>query len=163
MRNLTRLLALALAALAFAAVGCGGDDDEGTDTGATGATGVSGAPLTQEEFISQADAICRTSGQDIDQEANSLFSGGQPSQAEIDQFADEILVPGLQEQADGIRALTPPEGDEEEIGTMLDELEQAIDEIEQDPSLLQASDDAGPFAEVNQMAQDYGLEECGSG
>ena len=161
MRPIAKFLALALAALAFVAAGCG-DDDEATDTGASGATGASGPPLTQDEFIAQADAICKSSGQDVDQQANELFGGGQPSQEEIEQFATDVFVPSLRDQAESIRALTPPEGDEDEINAMLDDLDSAIDQVEEDPSLI-AAGDAGPFADVNEEAQDYGLEECGSG
>ena len=162
MRHLTRVLVLMFAALVLAAAGCGGDDDEG-DAGATGATGASGGPLTREEFIAQADEICKQGDRAVNQEGSELFGGQQPSAAEVEQFANEILVPSLRDQAAGIRSLTPPEGDEDEIDAILAELESATDRIEEDPSLLQASEGSGAFEEVNQMAQGYGFTECGAG
>ncbi len=143
------------AALALAAAGCG-DDDEGD-------TGESGTPLTKEEWIAQADAICEQADQDIDQQVNELFGGQQPSQEEIDQFTEDVLVPSLRDQAADIRALTPPEGEEDEINQLLDDLDSAIDEVESDPSLLQASGNEDPFPEVNQEAEDLGLKVCGQG
>jgi hypothetical protein len=161
--RIAKVLTLAIASLALVAVGCGGGDDSTTtDTGTSGATGASGAPLTKEAFITQADAICKASGDAIGKQANQVFSGQQPSQAEVDQFANEVVVPGLREQLDGIRALTPPEGDEDQINAILDAVDEATNQVEADPSLLQASDNEGLFAQANQLAQDYGLKECGS-
>jgi hypothetical protein len=161
--RIAKVLTLALASLALVAVGCGGGDDSTTtDTGTSGATGASGAPLTKEAFIAQADAICKESGDAIDKQANQFFSGQEPSDAEIEQFANEVVIPGLHEQVDAIRALTPPEGDEDQIDAMLNAVNEATDRAEADPSLLRASDSESPFAEANQLAQDYGLKECGS-
>ena len=163
MRNIAKFIVPALAALAFAAAGCGGNDETTTVAGASGATGVSGAPLTQDEFIAQADAICKSANQDIEQQANDVFGGGQPTAADVEQFANAVLVPNLQDQVDQLRALTPPEGDEDQINAMIDDLDSAASQVEDDPSLLQGSDNSGPFADVNQQAEDYGLKVCGQG
>ena len=44
--------------------------------------------------------------------------------------------------------------------TFLDDAEAALAEVEDDPLLLQASDNAGPFADVNDQADALGLTEC---
>jgi hypothetical protein len=165
--RITALLALALAAGLIAA-GCGDDDDETTtaattttETGATGATGAAtGEPLSQDEFITQADQICADGDKEIDQQAQETFGQGEPSDQEVEQFASETVVPNIQRQIDGIGALTPPEGDEDEVSAILDAAQEALDEIEQDPSSLQSGN---PFKQANQLAQDYGLTECGDG
>jgi hypothetical protein len=166
--RITALLALALAAGLIAA-GCGDDDDETTtaaptttETGATGATGAAtGEPLSQDEFIAQADAICKKGDQEINAVANETFSGGQPSQEEQEQFVTETVVPNIQKQIDGLSGLTPPEGDEDEVAAIVDAAQRAVDEVEQDPSSIGPGTGAGPFAEANRLAEDYGLEECG--
>jgi hypothetical protein len=167
--RITMLLALALATGLIAA-GCGDDDDDTATTtssptttaGATGATGATGEPLSKDEFITQADAICKAGDKKIDAAAQETFSGGQPSQAEQEQFVTEDVVPNIQEQIDGLRALTPPEGDEEEVSAILDSAQDAIDQTEADPgALTEGGDD--PFSEANQLAEEYGLEVCGQG
>jgi hypothetical protein len=167
--RITGLLALALATGLIAA-GCGDDDDDTATTtssptttaGATGATGATGEPLSKDEFITQADAICKAGDKKIDAAAQETFSGGQPSQAEQEQFVTEDVVPNIQEQIDGLRALTPPEGDEEEVSAILDSAQDAIDQTEADPgALTEGGDD--PFSEANQLAEEYGLEVCGQG
>ena len=163
------LLALALAAGLIAA-GCGDDDDDTTAAttsstttaaGATGATGATGEPMTKDEFIAQADAVCKAGDKKIDAAANEVFSGGNPSQQEQEDFVTNDALPNIQDEVDGISALTPPEGDEEEVQAIIDAAQSAIDEATADPSALteQGADD--PFAEANQLAKDYGLKVCG--
>ena len=171
--RITALLALALAAGLIAA-GCGDDDDETTTAatttpttttaGATGATGATGEPLSKDEFITEADAICEAGDQEIDAEAQDFFpEGGSPGAAEEEAFVSEVVVPNIQEQLDGIAALTPPEGDEDEVQAILAAAQQAVDELEEDPSALSGGGGGGdPFAEANRLAQDYGLKACGS-
>jgi hypothetical protein len=161
------LLAAVLAAGLIAA-GCGGDDDEDTtaatttEAGATGATGAAGGePLSKSEFVEQADRICRQGDQEIQQAAQEL-GPGRPSDQEVEQFATETVVPNIQEQIDGIRQLTPPKGDEEEVNAIVDAAQEGVDMLEADPSLLlQGPDAGGAFAEANRLAQQYGLEACG--
>jgi hypothetical protein len=75
----------------------------------------------------------------------------------------ETVVPEIQGQIDGIRALTPPEGDEDEVAAILDAAREGVDELEQDPSAVGPGTGAGPFEEANRLAQEYGLKVCGQG
>ena len=113
----------------------------------------------------QADAICKSGDKDIDAQAEEFFpQGGSPGAAEEEAFVTEAVIPGIQEQIDALRALTPPEGDEDEIGEFLDTAQEALDQIEEDPSTLTGGGSGpNPFAETQQLAADYGLEECAQG
>ena len=164
MKNRMLIPLVILAALgALAVAGCGGDDDTTTDTtGATGATGVSGTALTQDEWVKQADAICAAGDKEINAAGQEAFGNGQPSQDEIEQFANDTLIPNVQSQLDAIRALTPPEEIADEVSSFLDDANAALDEIRDDPSLVAASGADDPFADVNAQAREFGLTECGS-
>jgi hypothetical protein len=149
------------------AAGCGGDDaDDGTTAATTGPTGTTGAaggePLAKEAFINEADAICAKGDHEIDRQAAKAFGTEEPTEQEIEQFGTDTVAPNIQRQIDDIRALTPPEADEEEVAQILDAAQNGIDEIEQDPSLLnQGSDAGGAFAEANRLAGSYGMDDCG--
>ena len=146
------LLAAALG-VALTAAGCGGDDD-GEET--------TRAPLTREEFISEADAICAEGDREIEEAGEEL--GDAPSEEELEQFTTEVVVPNVQDQIDQLRELPPPEGDEEDVAAILDAAQRGVDELEADPSLgIQGEDAGGAFAEANQRAQGYGLTDCGGG
>jgi hypothetical protein len=166
MNKVLMLLLAAALGVGLVAAGCGGDDDEETTVATTGPTGVTGAaggePLSKQEFIKQADAICAKGDREINQTGQEVLGGQQPSSEELEQFGSETVVPNIQNQIDQIRALTPPEGDEEEVSAILDAAQRGVDEIEQDPSLLgQGQDAGGAFEEANRLAQDYGLTDCG--
>ena len=151
--TLTGLAAMAALALG----GCGGGDDT-TSTATTGPeTSTASAPaLTKEQFIAQADAICAAGDKSLNAAIQSL-GNGQPSRDDLQQFA-QIAVPALQEEVDAISALPPPPGDEEQITAMLNAVEDGIDKIKSDPSAIEAD----PLDEASQIAQDYGLQQCGS-
>jgi hypothetical protein len=162
MRKTLMVLGMIAVGIALVAAGCGGDDDDDTaattTTGATGAAG--GAPLSKEQFIAEANAICKQGTKELDQAAGEVFGKGQePSQEEQERFITETALPNTQAQIDAIRALTPPEGDEEQITAILDEAQQELDELEQDPgSLTEGGED--PFADVNRMLREYGITTC---
>jgi len=164
MKNRLLILFTMFAALGVLGVaGCGGDDDDtATTAGTSGASGGSGAALTQEEWVSQADTICAAGNKETDAVADELFGGQRPTQAEIEQYATDVLIPSIQGQIDGIRALTPPAEIADDVTTFLDDADAALDEVRADPGVIAASDGAGPFADVNEEAKALGLEECGS-
>jgi hypothetical protein len=154
------LLLIATAALAIA--GCGGDDETTSSTGASGATGVSGTPLSEEEFVSQADAICAT--------VNSRIEGLQAPRNDLASIADfaqqglEIVQPALQE----LQALVPPEDLQAQFDDYVSRVEDQVDLQDQ----LGAAAAAGDTEEVdslieqlqagnnNEAARDLGLNEC---
>lgn len=148
MRTRAGLIAIA-AAVALGVAGCGGDDDESTTTAAEA--------LTKEEFITQADQICADGDAAIEEAGAELGQGS--SEEDVAAFVEETVIPNIQDQRDQIAALGIPEGDEGETEELIAELDSAIAEAEADPSVLLGSGD--PFAEVNQMAQEYGLSACG--
>lgn len=173
-KRLPALLAAVLA-LGLIAAGCGGDDDEPTTTttteaaatGASGASGTSGpANVSPEraELIEQADTICREGDEEIDAAAKERFGDTQkePPVAEQESFIGDVVAPNIQGQLDELRELDPPEEDAEQWNTLLDDLEQALGEVEADPSVVTGGE-AGPFEDVNDQAQEFGLKVCGQG
>jgi hypothetical protein len=142
---------LASAALLFLsalfATGCGGGDDSGSDEPAP----------TKAAYIVEADAICTAGLEDFEVIVEDLPNDieAPESQAAI---SDEI-VPLYRDQIEQLRALTPPEGDEDTTAAIYDAVEDGVDKVEQDPSAL---DEVATFEEANALAIDYGLEVCGN-
>lgn len=153
--NLRRTAALAAcAAIAAGVAGCGDDDSSG-DTTAT-------ETITKEEWIAQADAICKAGDDEINQAGEDAGFGSNPSPEELESFYTDTVLPNISDQSDQIEALPVPEGEEEAIGSLTDALDQAISDAESDTgSLVDGSSTA--FDDVNQQAQDYGLTNCGDG
>ena len=147
-----KVLILLVGALAAGAIvaGCGGDDDDGGD------------PLTKQEFVTQADQICIDGDAKISKEATKTFAQGQPSTDEQVAFIEDTVAPATQAQIDGIRELTPPEGDEDQVTAILDSADEGIDEIESDPAAL-TEGGSNPLGEASQLASEYGMKACGQG
>ncbi len=150
MKKLMILASLAVVLSALVVTGCGGDDDEST----TEATA-----LTTEEFLAQGNEICATGNEAIDTIANDVFTGGEPSPEQLENFA-ELFVENVQGQIDAIRVLTPPEELAADVDTFLTDAEDVLGQVEDDPTLLSVSDSAGPFADVSAQAKEIGLTEC---
>jgi hypothetical protein len=150
------LLAVVLAAGLIAA-GCGGDDDDDT-TAATTTTeaAATGEPLSKAEFIEQGDEICADANKELRELEQQEFGGGAPSEQEASEFGDE-LADNIQSQIDGLRGLTPPEGDEDEIAQTLDAGQEGVDQLREAETPTQTPG----LAEASRMLRDYGFEECG--
>jgi hypothetical protein len=150
MRPLAGSVAVALCALALVAAGCGDDEPEPTTT-------ASGPPLSKSKFIAQADALCATGNQAIEEAGKQL--GADPTDAVLEGYVDDTVVPAINTELDGIRALAPPAGDEAQVEAIVNAAQDALDQVSDDPTLVVGGD---PFAKANQLAQAYGLKECGS-
>lgn len=161
-RSAALLAVIASAALAIA--GCGGGDDTTTaSTGASGASGVGGTtPLSEEEFVSQANAICA----DVNSQIAALQAptNDLPSLADFAQQGLEIIQPVLEQ----FQALVPPE----DLQAQFDDYVSAVQhQTDLDQQLADAAT-AGDAQEVNslvkqlqtadndQAASDLGLDEC---
>jgi len=154
------ILAATLTAALFAAViaGCGGGDDSGS-TGGDETVVV----LTKAEFIKQGDAICADADEQSEKEAEEFaeendFELEEPSKDELEQAISAVLVPSLSQQAEELAALGAPAGDEEQVEAIITSLEEAVAEIEDDPSVVF---DGEALKEPGRLAEDYGFKVCG--
>ena len=139
--------------------------------GAVGLVGSAGAsvaekkkPLTKKAFIKEADKIClqgNTLVEEIFDEQPDLAPGEEPDAAFFEAFWEEA-GPVLQQEVDSVDALNEPKADKKKIKKMLDALQDGIDEINDDPSLLFEQDSLDPFDKASQLAQDYGFKVCGA-
>jgi hypothetical protein len=121
-----------------------------------------GDALTQSEFEDQANAICDEGNDEIDAEANDFFadvpSGEAPSEDDESAFVNDVLVPNVQGQIDDIRDLDAPEDIQDDLNATLDQAEEILDQISDDPSI--AFSDEDPFDEINAELDDLGLTSC---
>jgi len=153
--NKALLVAIAaLVALAALIAGCGGGDDTTDET----------VTLTKTEFIKQADQICEEGNKSINTGVDQFAEekGTTPEKLTKDQqeeFVEQVVAGDIRTQAEEIGDLGAPSGDEEQIEQMVDAVESAADEIEDEPELLFGK--TNPLAEGTKLAKDYGLKVCG--
>jgi uncharacterized membrane protein YccC len=120
--------------------------------------------LSKEEFIEQADRLCR----EADEKTQGLTP---PRSAEaLKDFVDQAqeITSGLLRE---LRDLEPPEGDTDAIDDMLENIESAMELL---PDIQVAAEDRDfkeierlsaelqeQAADANEIARDYGLKDCG--
>jgi predicted nucleic acid-binding Zn-ribbon protein len=130
--------------------GCGGGGDEAE-------------PLTKSEWIEQADEICAQADEDIE------ALGNPTTLDEIGELTDEASGISRDALAD-LRALQPPEEDQETVDQMLDLVEQQIEIGEQIGEAARSGDEAEvrrlaaeaqPLEDqADELGRRYGLVDC---
>ena len=136
---------------------------------------------SKRDYIVQADTICGTSEQGIQTEAEVSLGisaddfrvapsgqivfkpGRRPSDAEIQRFGTDVVIPRLREQIADVRALTPPTGDEDRVEEIYAAAESGLDALAANPALF--ADEGAVSRELNQarrLARAYGFFDCGA-
>jgi hypothetical protein len=164
------LALFALLALAVVAAGCGGGGSSSgssstSSTSDNGSTDSSGEAPTKAVFIKEADAICGEDEAELVKEVESFakekgveIGKEEPSKDLQAELFREVILPNIGRQAEGIAALTPPEGEEETVEDLTDTLSEEVAEAEEE-SGVPAND---TLAGATKKAKAYGLKVCGS-
>lgn len=126
--------------------------------------GCAGGGLSKEDYIEQADAICK----EADERTQELEQPRTPEA--LDDFVERARAISI-ELLDDLRALEPPEDDQDVINRMLARIEDAIDYLPQIQEAARQRDNEelgrlgqelqAAASEANDIAQEYGLKECG--
>lgn len=155
MRAKLGMLLGSLLAIGLIAAGCGGDDD---------GNGGDGEPLTQEQFVAEAQKICDENTADAEQAVSEVQAQADPQdlqQVFVDTF--EALVPILRDTVNRIGELSPPEDLQGTLDEFVTGANEAFDEVESDPEAFfqRAARDENPFPDLQQQAQELGIpEDC---
>jgi hypothetical protein len=142
-----RLIGMLVAATAIGALvaGCGGSSDP------------------KQDYVKQGDKICAQGTFKIALEAGNRYGQAAPPPKEAPKFSSEVVVPTLQtEVLAKLRALKPPEGDEQKTAAIWDALQRGIETLQADPTLYGEPNTGGAFDQANSLAQSYGFKQCGS-
>jgi hypothetical protein len=165
---------LAPALVVLLAAGCGGDEDDPVTTS---------GPLvpSKRDYIVQADTICIRQREAIEGEAEVALGidsgdftvradgeivfkpGRRPPPARIERFGTDVVLPALRDQLTQLRALPPPEGDEDAVAAIYDTAERGLDRLTAEPSLF---NDRGAvrreLSRARRLGRCYGFFECGT-
>jgi hypothetical protein len=135
--------------------GCGGGDDDGE---------VPAGDVTKQEYIAEANKVCEEGDFSISRAAGTYFSeelglkpNDQPSQEQVETFAEEKAIPLIQDQIDALREIEAPEADADQVTKIYDTAQADLDAAKEDPAVLTRGQ---PFEDTNRLARDYGLSAC---
>jgi hypothetical protein len=139
-----------IATLAMLVGGCGGGGDDETTA------------LTKAQFISQADAICQKHNEDTSVKYDTFYKEHEkkaPTKAEVEKLTEQVYMGNLEARLEGLKGLTPPEGEEGQVTAMIDALEAGIKKAKAEDAVpYQTTFDV--FQSSNKLSQKYGLTYC---
>lgn len=147
--------------MALMASGCGGGSS--SSTGNDEVTVQTGS-LTKAEFVEQADAICKAGREQFDKEFQTfqkekkLKTSGDQSPVWLGEVVNTILLPDYEKRIEEISALGAPSGDEREIASFLNALQQRLDDMRKEPAEM--SNSLTPFSKPIKLAKAYGFTGC---
>lgn len=188
MRGSIAALAACLLLLAVVVAGCGGGGGEGTTSGGGGAAtseangGESGGqgggessessqeteePVSEAkaDFVAKANAFCEEQLKQLRPQLQKILGGGNGSkkpaaqQAALDRLAKEAIGPMMQAEAEELKALGAPEGDEEQVEAVVASLESIAAQARKNPKALVAN--VNVFVKAQKVAAEYGIDACG--
>jgi hypothetical protein len=137
-RRAGRATVAAVAALALAAAGCGGDDGP-----------------SKKEFVSNANAVCKRHYAKISAAAGKLLAGGAlPDPREFGRLAQGTIIPQYTAQVRELRAVKPSKGQAAAYRAWLDDSQALRDRLQAKPALIQ---NARSLSAVNGQADRLGL------
>lgn len=138
-----------LAALSLLFAGCGGGGD-GTSS------------LTRAQFIKEGNAICKKSEEEKAKALRALIAKVDPkkqfSMERKEQLVRTVIIPPYEQTIEDLKGLGAPEGDEEKVEEITQEMEKVAKEVKADPSVAVTS--VEQFEKANKLATDYGLTNC---
>lgn len=134
------------AALSFGIAACGSSDD---------------SSLSNEELITQADAICKDYQDQFVAMQEKSGLNNQSSKKEVVAFISDDIVPLYERQVTELQGLEPNEDDAEAYNDIVDTLDSEVQTVSDDPEA--ALNEENPFAGATAKAKDFGLKVCGAG
>lgn len=165
---LRRVLMLTTIAVVLTVAGCGGDSDSESSapaaTSGDGSGSVATSSLAKNQFIEQAEELCKREKKGLLQKAGSYIekhsSEGLAPPVLTANGVKEVVLPVVEAQIEVVRKLGAPAGDEEEIEAMLDAQRQAVEGVKEQETLDPVYGAGEFFKEADKMYKRYGLGEC---
>ncbi|HET8863445.1 MAG TPA: hypothetical protein VFM94_09370 [Solirubrobacterales bacterium] len=166
MTGRSTLLLLSALILAVAAVfaGCGGSDDDSGDGGSSGGPTVTTSSLSQEEYVKQASAACEKIRKPLLKEVNAYLVKNDSKKVKegvlVANMSKAVLLPTIEAEIEAVRKLGAPDGDEEEIESILAAQEASVEEVKGVKEAATLEEIESHFIGASKMYQDYGFTAC---
>jgi hypothetical protein len=155
---LLRALSLALIMAAVVVSGCGDDESSGSEGS------LPTSSLSNEEYLQQANAICRNKKKGYSQEIMVFLQDpSNNSGTELSVHLDgvkTVILPINEAQLKSLRELGAPEGDEAEVEAALNAQQSAIDKMRATDRIQSFEQGVNVFADATEMLESYGLKDC---
>jgi len=154
-RTICGLVLMAALIVGVCVAGCGSSSNStSTETTAT---------ISKAEFVAKGNAVCVKGEKAQEAEINAYvkkngLENKKPSKAQEAELVETVLVPNIQSQINGVKALGAPSGEEQQVSSALELSQQTLEKIEANPELAFGKKDT--FAAAGKQLHALGLKEC---
>ena len=139
------LILLAVGACLLAVIsGCGGSE-------------AAEIHLTKKQFLKRGEEIC-SNAENEQFEGAGRYMEKHPGAGEKE-LVIPVGLPPIEKEAEELKALAVPKGDEAEIEAFINALEDALEAAKADPKVVLASQ-ANPFKKPDKLASEIGFSVC---
>jgi hypothetical protein len=160
-------LGLALLAMMFV-LGCGeGDGSSGQEQGDATNVASSTGPPSKEEFIRQAEQICKKADDRVYVQADVYRETHAKELNELGPIPAEekllrmLRLPAIRKQIKGIEALGIPKGEEKAVKALFAAMAVGLKKAEKEPYELEGENPSNyPFERYSELAREFGFSEC---
>lgn len=154
-RMIYGLVVMAALIVGVCVAGCGSSSNS-TSTETT-------AAISKAEFVAKGNAVCVKGEKAQEAEINAYvkkngLENKKPSKAQEAELVETVLVPNIQSQINGVKALGAPSGEEQQVSSALELSQQTLEKIEANPELGFGKNDA--FAAAGKQLHALGLKDC---
>ncbi len=153
-RLICGLVLLATLIVGVCVAGCGSSNSTSTETTAA---------ISKAEFVAKGNAVCVKGEKAQEAEINAYvkkngLENKKPSKAQEAELVETVLVPNIQSQINGVKALGAPSGEEQQVSSALELSQQTLEKIEANPELAFGKNDT--FAAAGKQLHALGLKQC---
>ena len=138
---------LVAAGLAVSAAACGGGDPKG---------------ITKTDYLARAKVVCQKGNRDLKAASDDVFAKLKPGEkmtdAQIDDFVRNTVIPTIRDQVKQLRAIPPPKGEKGHVEDIYNALDKGLEQLDKDPKKL--TDGTNVFADADALANKYGISVC---
>jgi len=143
-----RTAALAAAAgLAVVASACGGGGSQG---------------ISKADYLAKAKLVCQAGNRQLKSATDDVLAkippGQKMSDAQINDFVHQTVIPTIKDQIKKLRALPPPKGEKDHVEEIYDALDKGLQQLDKDPAKL--TNGSNVFADADALANKYGISVC---
>lgn len=143
---------LVAGAVALGAAACG-DSNESSST------------VSEEEFVTEGNAICEAGNERIAMAEDQAFPDDMPTDENFEQFFAAFTA-DIDQQITELSALEPPEDLQDEFDAFLEKANTTLEQVRSEGAeafFSETESGEQPFAETNRLASEIGLDACASG
>jgi hypothetical protein len=154
-RTICGLALMAALVVGVCVAGCGSSSNS-TSTETT-------AAISKAEFVAKGNAVCVKGEKAQEAEINAYvkkhdLENKKPGKAQEAELVETVVVPNIQSQIDGVKALGAPSGEEQQVSSALELSQQTLEKIDANPELAFGNKDT--FAAAGKQLHALGLKEC---